>query len=80
MHRRLADRDGFADLLTIAGVDELIVSRPLTAAAFRLVRDGKPIDRAEYGGTGLRPDDAGQWTADPARPSRCPLSAMTSTR
>jgi hypothetical protein len=66
MHRPSADDGGFRDLLDIAGVDELIALRPLTAAAFRLVRDGQPIDPVEYGMPGRQLEDAARWSADPA--------------
>lgn len=47
LHRPGADPEGFADLLTLEGVDHLVSTFP-RQPTFRLVRDGKPLDPATY--------------------------------
>lgn len=47
LHHPAADPEGFADLLTLEGVDHLVSNFP-RQPAFRLVRDGKPLDPAIY--------------------------------
>ena len=47
VHHADADPQGFADLLTLEGVDHLVSAFP-RQPAFRLVRDGKPLDPATY--------------------------------
>ncbi len=47
LHRPGADPEAFADLLTLEGVDHLVSTFP-RQPAFRLVRDGKPLDPATY--------------------------------
>ena len=47
LHRTGADTDGFSDLLSLEGVDHLVSTFP-RRPAFRLVRDGKPLDPASY--------------------------------
>jgi lysine-specific demethylase/histidyl-hydroxylase NO66 len=58
LHRAGADGGGFADLLGIADVDDLVSSSSLRIPAFRLVKDGRPLDPAAYtkpGRVGGRP-------------------------
>ena len=42
------DRDGFADLFTIADVDRLVAGSALRLPAFRMVRDGGELPRERY--------------------------------
>lgn len=46
--RRCRGSAGFADLLSMADVDHLIATTSIRTPAFRMVKDGKPINAAEY--------------------------------
>jgi len=48
MYRPGADPAGFTDLFTLADVDHIISSSAPRLPAFRMVRDGKPLDPASY--------------------------------
>jgi hypothetical protein len=48
LHLRGIDAEGFADLLSLGDVDQLISSSFLRLPAIRLVRDGTPLDSATY--------------------------------
>ena len=49
LHRPAPDGDeGFADLLSLADVDQLVSSSLPRTPTFRLVRDGAPLDPARY--------------------------------
>jgi len=48
LHCPGADARGFADLLSLADVDDLVSSSSLRPPAFRLVRDGRPLEQASY--------------------------------
>lgn len=58
LYRPGADPDGFADLLSLGDVDNLVSTASLRFPAFRLVKDGKQLDPARYtksGRIGSRP-------------------------
>lgn len=48
LHRPGADAGAFADLFSLDDVDRLVSSSLLRVPAFRLVRDGTPLDPAAY--------------------------------
>ncbi len=48
LHRKAADGHGFVDLLSLDDVDRLISSSFLRLPAFRLVRDGTPLEPGSY--------------------------------
>lgn len=52
MLRRGADPGGFADLLDLDGIDELLSARGLRTPFLRLVRDGTVLDSATFTGPG----------------------------
>lgn len=50
--RRLADTDGFRDLLDLDGVDELLSRRGLRTPFLRLARQGAVLDSSSFTGSG----------------------------
>ena len=48
LHKQSADGSGFADLFSLGDVDHLVSSTSPRLPAFRLVRDGRPLDPARY--------------------------------
>jgi hypothetical protein len=48
LHRQAADPGGFADLFSLTDVDRVVSSSFIRTPAFRVVKDGKPVDPGRY--------------------------------
>lgn len=59
--------DGFEDLLSLDGVDELLTEHSLRSPAFRLVRDGRTLPVSDYTRTARIGGTPVTGVADPAR-------------
>jgi hypothetical protein len=67
LHRVAADESGFADLFSLDDVDHLVSSTSPRLPAFRLVRDGKPLDSTRYTRTAKIGGKAVSGVGDPRR-------------
>jgi len=65
LHRAGADPSGFADLFSLDEVDRLVSASP-RSPAFRLVRDGRPLEPARYTRTARIGGQSVPGVADPA--------------
>lgn len=66
LHRRAADPDRFADLFSLEDVDRLVSSSAARTPAFRLVRDGRPLEPRRYTRTARIGSQSVAGVADPA--------------
>ncbi|MDQ6726322.1 MAG: cupin domain-containing protein [Actinomycetota bacterium] len=66
LHRAGADATGFADLFSLAEVDRLVTSTAARTPAFRLVRDGRPLEPGRYTRTARIGGQSVSGVADPA--------------
>ena len=66
-HRAGADPDAFADLFSLEDVDRYVASSSPRLPAFRLVKDGKPLDPSSYTRTARVGGQSVTGVADPGR-------------
>ncbi len=67
LYRPRADRAAFADLFSLADVDHILSATEPRLPAFRLVKDGRPLDPATYTKSGRMGSRPVRDLADPGR-------------